>query len=362
MKRSHISIALALLLSITLGPGSALSAEVDWAKGSFAKILEKAAKEKKHVFIDFYAVWCGPCKMLEKTTYKDAKVIEFLNGIIPVKYDAEKGEGLALAKKFKIKAYPTLVLLGPDGKEIDRQIGYVDAANFLKIMKNYMSGVGTIGYFEKLIEMNPKDIPSLYKLGEKYANLGDLEKGAEYLGKVGELDPRNEKGLTDDALLSLGDLYAMNKDYKKAAENFRQLIDRFPDSDVGKEALQMLARVYQKMGETDKCLETFNLLVAKNPEDPKSLNAFAWFCATNKIALDEALAKAQKAVELSHKDPGIMDTLAEVYYARGEYDKAVATEEEAAKKEPDDTYYKDQIIKYLKAALKEAKGEETVAK
>ncbi len=66
---------------------------------SFEKVLEKAQKEDKLVFIDFYTTWCAPCKSLDKFVFTDEKVgnlysYEFVN----IKLDAER-EGVDVAKK-----------------------------------------------------------------------------------------------------------------------------------------------------------------------------------------------------------------------------------------------------------------------
>jgi tetratricopeptide (TPR) repeat protein len=80
-----------------------------------------------------------------------------------------------------------------------------------------------------------------------------------------------------------------------------------------------------------------------------TLNGFAWFCAQRKIGLDKALPAAQKAAELSKRDPGILDTLAEVYFAMGDFDHAIKIGEEALASNPKDTYYNDQVAKFKKA-------------
>ena len=58
-------------------------------------------------------------------------------------------------------------------------------------------------------------------------------------------------------------------------------------------------------------------------------------------------------MELTERDPGYLDTLAELYYARGEFDNAIAIGQEALDKEPGDEYFTDQVNKF-KAAKEEA--------
>ena len=65
---------------------------------------------KRFVLIDFYTVWCGPCKKLDETTWKDQEVRDWLaREAVCLKVDAEKNE--ALAEKYRINAYPTVILL-----------------------------------------------------------------------------------------------------------------------------------------------------------------------------------------------------------------------------------------------------------
>jgi tetratricopeptide (TPR) repeat protein len=116
--------------------------------------------------------------------------------------------------------------------------------------------------------------------------------------------------------------------------------------------MRRLAYAQHGAGDSETAVATYRKLLAKTPDDPSALNGFAWFCASRAIALDEALPVALKAVELSNRSPGILDTLAELYYARGEYDKAIEIGKEALASDPDDQYFQDQVKKF-----KEAKAE-----
>ncbi|MEQ1736438.1 MAG: thioredoxin family protein, partial [Rhodoglobus sp.] len=97
---------------------------------SFERAQVLAAQEKKIVLIDFFTTWCGPCKKLDATTWKDAQVLEWMQkNCIALKVDAEQDR--ELAARFHVGAYPTIVLLKADGTVIDRLVGYRDAKDFL---------------------------------------------------------------------------------------------------------------------------------------------------------------------------------------------------------------------------------------
>ena len=110
------------------------------------------------------------------------------------------------------------------------------------------------------------------------------------------------------------------------------------------------------MKDWDGAVSTYRRMIERHPEDPGTLNAFAWFAATQGVALEEATAVARKAVKLSDNSPGLLDTLAEVYYARGLHQDAIATIREAITQEPDDTYFQGQLTKFEKALEKSKSG------
>ena len=349
----HLVIAL-LGACLALGLSAAVQAggDVDWKPPPFKNALEKAKQENEPIFIDFFAVWCGPCKTLDKVTYQDPKVVEYLNSIVAVKYDAEKDEGEVLAKRYRVKAFPTLMLVGPDGREIDRHVGYLDPDGFIETMKGFEEGFGTVVYYEDLLEKNPDDTDALYALGVKYAEAVRPDDAEATFDKLLKIDPDNENKA--GIYFHLGNSMRADERNEDAIKYLNKVITEYPDAEVHDEALQMLARAYFELDQKEKSLESYQALLARHPDDPKMMNGFAWFCAQRKFGFDQALPVALKAVELSNRDPGNLDTLAELYYAMGDYDNAIKVGEEAAKQEPDDQYFKDQLNKYRKAAGEQA--------
>jgi len=95
--------------------------EADWGKA-----LAEAKKQNKLIFLDAYASWCGPCKLLKKNTFPDKEAGEYFNtNFISVAIDMEKGDGPALSEKFSVNAYPTLIITDANGKIITFTQGYI---------------------------------------------------------------------------------------------------------------------------------------------------------------------------------------------------------------------------------------------
>lgn len=110
-----------------------LAAAADWTVG-WKTAADAAAKAKKPILADFTGSdWCGWCIKLKKEVFstpefaawaKDKVVL--LEVDFPRKSplaEAQKRENEALAEKYKIDGFPTILILSPDGKELGR-LGY----------------------------------------------------------------------------------------------------------------------------------------------------------------------------------------------------------------------------------------------
>jgi thiol-disulfide isomerase/thioredoxin len=102
--------------------------------GNFAAVCAKAKAEKKLVFIDVYTAWCGPCKHMAATVFKQDNIGQYFNShFINYKIDAEKGEGKALAAKYKIQYYPTYLFIDDNGAVFNKAVGNIKDSVFLGI-------------------------------------------------------------------------------------------------------------------------------------------------------------------------------------------------------------------------------------
>jgi thiol-disulfide isomerase/thioredoxin len=115
-----------LLFIITLVSLSLPSAArgITFEELSYADALAKAGRENKLLFVDCYTTWCAPCKKMAAEVFTLQEAGDYFTPrLVAVKYDMEKGDGVALAKQFGIRAYPTFLVIRPDGTIAHRVIG-----------------------------------------------------------------------------------------------------------------------------------------------------------------------------------------------------------------------------------------------
>lgn len=107
---------------------------IHFQQGGWKEITDMARTQNKLIFLEFYATWCGPCKRMKSITFTNENVGQFFNThFVNVAYDAEKGEGLALSKRYEVRSYPTLLIVDAEGNIKTRKSGYLHAKALLKL-------------------------------------------------------------------------------------------------------------------------------------------------------------------------------------------------------------------------------------
>ncbi|WP_170309816.1 thioredoxin family protein [Seonamhaeicola maritimus] len=126
---------------------SGMAQEIKWV--TFEEALELQKKSPKKIMMDVYTSWCGPCKMLDKNTFHNKDVVDYVNeNYYAVKFNAEGNEEVnydgkmfsnpnykpelanrrnsahELSRYFQVQAYPTIVFLDEKGKLIFPLRGY----------------------------------------------------------------------------------------------------------------------------------------------------------------------------------------------------------------------------------------------
>jgi thioredoxin-related protein len=129
----HIRL-LAILAVSLLTASMSMAQGIAFESGSWADALSKAKKENKLIFLDAYTSWCGPCKMMGKNTFTDKGVGDLYNArFVNMKVDMENGEGIQIAERYGVQAYPTLLFVDAEGSVAHRALGYHDPAQFITL-------------------------------------------------------------------------------------------------------------------------------------------------------------------------------------------------------------------------------------
>ena len=131
---------------------------INWL--TFEEAVEKMKTEPRKMFVDVYTPWCGWCKHMDKTTFKEAHIIQYINKTYyPVKFNAEqeapitvgdktykfvKGVGkkrgyheLAMAITMGRLTYPTAVFIDENVRVLQPIPGYKNPETFEMIMTYY---------------------------------------------------------------------------------------------------------------------------------------------------------------------------------------------------------------------------------
>jgi thiol-disulfide isomerase/thioredoxin len=105
----------------------------------FQEAQELAHKENKLMLLDAMTSWCGPCKVMDATTWVDPKVEAWVSQhTIAIQLDMDLHE--ALKKSLAVKAFPTMILFNADGKEFDRIVGLRTAEPMLEWLGGALGG------------------------------------------------------------------------------------------------------------------------------------------------------------------------------------------------------------------------------
>lgn len=107
-------------------------------------VLKQAQQQDRWIFVDCYTSWCGPCKQLAREVFPQEQVGQFINDrFVSVKYDVEKEAGLEFARNYRdyIQAFPTLLLIKPDGMVMHRIVGAFPAEVMLQSLQSALDGI-----------------------------------------------------------------------------------------------------------------------------------------------------------------------------------------------------------------------------
>ncbi|WP_029296916.1 thioredoxin family protein [Chryseobacterium hispalense] len=360
---------------------------------NFSTILAKAKKENKLIFIDAYASWCGPCKLMVKNVFPQKAVGDYYNShFVNAKIDMEKGEGIELAKKYNVKAFPTYLFVDGNGEVVHRTLGYVEENDFIQFAKDAGDPNKRLGALKQKFENGEKD-PEFLKNLAGLTMYNDAEFAARvmdrYFSGKTELDREDVQMMLSATQSTDSPLYktfiakkaeitkilpaerydafdknikvntairkAYNTDTKKWNDSyFMTEAQKFLTKE---EAEKILKRAKASRALKDKDIAAYEKITIELYKDPSAstseeLNSIAWNFfenVTSKASLEKAVTWAQESVKKSENYANT-DTLANLYNKTGDKKNAKLWAEksiELAKKSGEDYSDTEKLLNSL---------------
>lgn len=128
-----------LLLLVSLLAAGSICAQVRFETGSTDALHAKALKLGKPVFIDLYADWCPPCRMMEREVFSEKELGEFMERhFIAARYNVDQKTGRELMQRYGSGSIPLYLVFSPDGELLGRITGATDAATLMENLRTIL--------------------------------------------------------------------------------------------------------------------------------------------------------------------------------------------------------------------------------
>ncbi len=230
-----------------------------------------------------------------------------------------------------------------DGSEIDWTVGYdPPAETFQATLQKMLNGTGTYKVLAAAYAKNPKDVPTLFKLAQKWSDRYDDVKSAQMYKELIAADPDGKLGMTDyqKDKVSYTELAEFNigqnaiRSRPPVPAPLQAFIKKYKDGVIVKDAYSRLAQgYYGRTAPKDEAVKFFDEYTARFSDDPQVLSAYVRRSLQDKDNLDKGLELAQKSVDLAKGGAkgGMLQLLAQVYIQKGDKAKAAEAAEEILK-------------------------------
>ncbi|HPH64968.1 MAG TPA: thioredoxin family protein [Kofleriaceae bacterium] len=303
--------------------------------GTLEEEIAQAKAAHKPLILEFYTSWCHPCETFEKETLKHSAVAALLPTVHLVRYDAENGNGIAVAAKYKVRGYPTLLALDETGKVRNRMLGGPTAKEFVVFLQASGAVVASEAHVLAERKRLPTDAATALRTAQWLVARDRFKDALPHFDDAVRLDKANKGNVGGPAAWQAGEIRRSLAARASAVVSVRELLRTFPGEAA---AVPALVAVSSELSPQERAT-LWGLVIEVRSKDLAALNELA-YQALAADALDAALDIAKRMDGLMRPprgkmDPGKLDTMAEVYHYRRDSKQALQIEDEALALEKD---------------------------
>lgn len=262
MKKLLTTIVTTFLLSLTI---AAQSESINW-QTDFKQSLALSRETGKPLLLDFTAVWCKPCKVMDEQFWVRADIIETVKNFVAVKLDYDKER--SLAGRYRVQGIPYVAFVDPVGDLITYRKGFgTKSVNELnEIFKEMPKNFSALKKAYAAVELKKNDGAALLEIADFYHKSGMLRLSNDYYKRATrtfEINSDAEKRERIAATIGLN-WFAL-EDYKQSNEAFEDYLKFFPAGKYEEVSTAGLAVGYANLGKLDEAAKHLELLKNKFP-------------------------------------------------------------------------------------------------
>ncbi|MGD9900249.1 MAG: thioredoxin fold domain-containing protein [Calditrichaceae bacterium] len=237
-------------------------------KKPFSEILQMASQKDQLVMVDFYTDWCSWCKVLDEKTYSTDEVGALAENFLSYKINAEKGDGIELAKKYNITGFPSILFINAAGEEVDRLIGYYPPENFIPVVTDILNNKNTYLSLIKEYKTEPNNPKVAYPYAQKLYDRGQHTEALNIFDSIIVSDPENKSGVLGPVYLQKGMLALREGDVAEAITDLNLVTGKYNQFEESHLAYAYLAMISERSDEPEEAIRLLKEAVtrATNPD------------------------------------------------------------------------------------------------
>jgi thioredoxin-related protein len=339
------------------------SEEIKFVNLSWNAVVKQATEKNKYIFVDAYTDWCGWCKVMDKQTFTDKAIIDYINkNFIATRFEMETGFGKTLAMKYRVTGFPSYLFFNPQGKLIYQSVGFQKPEAFIKTLNESLDPKTQFNYkgVSEIIELS---YPDFYKEAfnkngspdKKFADSATVEKyllnesdlfsevawsvmyrfGYEASNRINEFFLKNidkykelySESEVNERLFSI--IYkqleiAINKKSEDKLSEAIGMIDKYSTKNNEGNKFYYRTTFYEKTENWPKFIEIIDNEIAGGKLEPNRINEYSWiiFQKTDDKKIIEKALKWMKPVITKNPEYATLDTYAALLFKAGKYTEA----------------------------------------
>jgi|GEM_PF-2054011 TolA-binding protein len=289
---------------------SVSSGQVPWFDGDVDAAAADAEQSGRLLCLVFVKDKCGYCHQLISEVMPDPAMVEELESMVNLKIAFDSEAGQALAADLEVPGTPTMLILSPEMREVDRIIGVNQPAKLAEIIRDYRNDRNTFGDLRRRLQEDPGNSELIFELARKHADRQKFNEAFALFNQILRDDPDNSLGWNDDAIYHQGAHLQLNMARPQdALKILTQGLERYPKEDKAPVIFYRLALCYRDLNDPESLAAAYVKYAPQLPINAMPHRATARLItqlrSTSADLLHVAWQAAEKALEIesgNHKN------------------------------------------------------------